>query len=497
MAELNFGLLTPPGSENIGNAFLRGQDQARAAQRQDMQMQQSMRQGQREEFQYRKAQNAEDKLNQFYAHIAKNGGPTDRIEIENKMIDSGIPNVADMGLKARMTRLGLEEDRKRYAEANAPSPALGGAAPMAPSPGSFGAEVATRKAELFGPAPDRTNMMPGAAALVATVNNLSAPPQAKAAIADLNRRIAANMALGTEQGYKTAEGLQKQVTELNRLYAVGTTLMGSEGQIVGTAPAAVPPPRQPNLAADLLIPGPNGTMIPNQTLIGVKTTLAEKSRPPAQPRPEQPAVAVIDPNNPSKIILVSREEAIRRRMTPANTVEKPMTGAQRVRYGKDKVSDKDVVTGAFAVTGELEKLTDELVGNPDKKILPAPGLNSITGYSALTNPLALPKGDARKALQKLDTFKGKIMALGRQLASQEGKLGNMAVQEWKFVSDAVQKLDPAAGNLDEQMRDVVRQSREYALRQQTKYNDTYADDSTAPPVGATGAGVDKSNPLLQ
>lgn len=32
MAELNFGLLTPPGSESIGNAFVRGQDQALAAQ---------------------------------------------------------------------------------------------------------------------------------------------------------------------------------------------------------------------------------------------------------------------------------------------------------------------------------------------------------------------------------------------------------------------------------------------------------------------------------
>jgi hypothetical protein len=102
----------------------------------------------------------------------------------------------------------------------------------------------------------------------------------------------------------------------------------------------------------------------------------------------------------------------------------------------------------------------------------------------LTNPLALPSGDARKALQKLETFKGKIMALGRQLASQEGKLGNMAVQEWKFVSDAVQKIDPAAGNLDVQMRDVVRQAREYSQRQQSKYDDTYADDLTAPAKSA-------------
>ena len=217
-----------------------------------------------------------------------------------------------------------------------------------------------------------------------------------------------------------------------------------------------------------------------------KGRIALAGRAPPQPRAESPLVAIIGPDgNP---ILVSRENAMGK--TPANMAEKPMTQAQRVKYTKDKVSDKDVVTGAFAVTGELEKLTDELVGNPDKKIAPAPGLSSITGFSALTNPLALPSGDARKALQKLETFKGKIMALGRQLASQEGKLGNMAVQEWKFVSDAVQKIDPAAGNLDVQMRDVVRQAREYSQRQQSKYDDTYADDlatqggNTAPAAAA-------------
>jgi hypothetical protein len=211
-----------------------------------------------------------------------------------------------------------------------------------------------------------------------------------------------------------------------------------------------------------------------------KTRIALASRPPPQPRAESPLVAILGPDGSP--ILVSRENAVGK--TPANTAEKPMTQAQKVKYTKDKVSDKDVVTGAFAVTGELEKLTDELVGNPDKKIAPAPGLSSITGFSALTNPLALPSGDARKALQKLETFKGKIMALGRQLASQEGKLGNMAVQEWKFVSDAVQKIDPAAGNLDVQMRDVVRQAREYSQRQQSKYDDTYADDLTAPAKSA-------------
>jgi hypothetical protein len=280
MAELNFGLLTPPGSQSIGNAFVSGMDQARAAQMQDMQMQQSVRKGQMDELQFRKAQEAEAKLNQFYAHVADNGGPKDPVAIEDAMIKSGIPNVADAGLTARMARLKLEQSRRQYVAANAmgtaPAPAV------APATASFGAEVATRKAQLFGPPPGRTNMMPGAAVAPADVNVLPAtvaPPQVKTQIDFLRERIDANLALGTDQGYKTAENLQKQLTELNRRYTVGNTLMGSEGNVFNTAPQLPQQPRQVNLAADLLIPGPNGTMVPNTALIGVKTGLQRAGAP--------------------------------------------------------------------------------------------------------------------------------------------------------------------------------------------------------------------------
>jgi hypothetical protein len=482
MAELNFGLLTPPGSENIGNAFVRGQDQARAAQMQDMQMQQSMRQGQREEFQYRKAQNAEDKLNQFYAHVADNGGPKDPVAIEDAMMKSGVPNVADAGLAARMARLRIEQSRVQDREAMGLPSAGVAVSPVAPTaPASpFGADMAVNRAEL--PSFGGGNQLAAAAGAlpVAAPTNAMIQPDKQAAINAAKQKM-----LSANPGVRDAGKMElEQLTKPGVQHVVGDKLIGADGRVIYEGAFKPAPP--PSMVAEYTFaktPDGGGFRGSFQDFV---TARAAAGRPPAQPRPEQPAVAVIDPDNPGKIILVSREEAIKGRMTPANTVEKPMTQAQRVKYDKNKVSDKDVVTGAFAVTGELEKLTDELVGNPDKKIAPAPGLNSITGYSALTNPIALPSGDARKALQKLETFKGKIMALGRQLASQEGKLGNMAVQEWKFVSDAVQKIDPAAGNLDAQMRDVVRQAKEYALRQQSKYDDTYADDLTAPPVGAPG-----------
>jgi hypothetical protein len=92
----------------------------------------------------------------------------------------------------------------------------------------------------------------------------------------------------------------------------------------------------------------------------------------------------------------------------------------------------------------------------------------------------LPSGDAARAEQKLETFKSKISTFGRQLATQYGKLGNMAVQEWKIVSDAVQNISPRAGNLDEQMRDVVRQAREFEKSMQEEYDALYGNNNQQP-----------------
>jgi hypothetical protein len=173
MAELNFGLLTPPGSQSIGNAFVRGQDQAQASQMQNLQMQQATRKGQMDELTYKKALDTEARLNKYYAGIAANGGPKTAIEAETAMINSGISHIADMGAKSQLLRLQNESDLALFTAARTGPTA---APAVVPEPGSFGADVAERRAaDPFAPAPDtRTNMMDGAAPATATVNNLPA-----------------------------------------------------------------------------------------------------------------------------------------------------------------------------------------------------------------------------------------------------------------------------------------------------------------------------------
>lgn len=164
---------------------------------------------------------------------------------------------------------------------------------------------------------------------------------------------------------------------------------------------------------------------------------------------------------------------------------KPMTALQQQKANKERVAEQQGVEAARTTANELEKLTDELAGNPEKGMPPHPGYKRIIGFES-TLPFSMPSGDAARAEQKLETFKSKISTFGRQLATQYGKLGNMAVQEWKIVSDAVQNISPRAGNLDEQMRDVVRQARDFELSMQNKYDDLYGDEGEQPsaPTGA-------------
>ena len=175
-------------------------------------------------------------------------------------------------------------------------------------------------------------------------------------------------------------------------------------------------------------------------------------------------------------------------VAPAAPVGKPMTQLQQQAQRKAMAADRTSVKNSQNVVGELEKLTDELVGNPEKGIRPHPGLSGITGFQALIP--SMPKSDARKAQQKLETMKGKVMAFGRQLASLEGKLGNMAVQEWKFVSDSIQALDPAAGNLDEQLRDIVRQAKNFANTVQERYDLTYEGEGAGAPAAPAASNID-------
>ena len=168
-----------------------------------------------------------------------------------------------------------------------------------------------------------------------------------------------------------------------------------------------------------------------------KIEIARQSRPPAQPRAEQPPVAVIDPIT-KQPIFVSREEALRDRMQPAANAPalKPLTEGQtiqlRTAVGKDYK----------AATTALSQIDDLLTSAEAVKT--SPGLSAATGFTGKYLP-SFPEGGAAQAETRLANLRGKVTALGKATAAMSGAIGSIANQEWRILADQIAVLDETKG----------------------------------------------------
>ena len=255
MAELNFGLLNPPGSQSIGNAFVTGMDQAQEARARDLQMQQSQRQGQMADLQFKKAQDNEARLNQFYAHIAANGGPKTADEIEGALLGSGVEHLMALGVTAKMKRMQVEADRALYAAANKGPPGAMVPAPVAapqadvgtpdfaemgnrlmPQPG---ASDATAAANMLMPQPETSvNALPeslrGGPTPASGVMPATAPSATGTRIAEINATIDRMIQLGTPAAKLKIAALEKELVGLNQRHSVGGSLLDNAGNVIAT-----------------------------------------------------------------------------------------------------------------------------------------------------------------------------------------------------------------------------------------------------------------------
>jgi hypothetical protein len=96
------------------------------------------------------------------------------------------------------------------------------------------------------------------------------------------------LALGTDQGNKTAENLQKQLTEATKLYPLGNVLMSGTGAIVGTAPEK--PSAPPSMVAEYTFAKtPDGGNFRGsfQDFVTARAAAGRAPRPEAAPRTQQ------------------------------------------------------------------------------------------------------------------------------------------------------------------------------------------------------------------
>jgi hypothetical protein len=129
MADVNFGILDTQAPGRIAAI----PQQAQAQQTQNMltalQAQQTVRQGEVSQMQLQKMKSDEAALNNFYDYVAKAGGPTDPIELEQKLIGSRVPHLVDLGIKAQSTR--LENDKYQAYKKSLAPPVAAAAVPSA------------------------------------------------------------------------------------------------------------------------------------------------------------------------------------------------------------------------------------------------------------------------------------------------------------------------------------------------------------------------------
>jgi len=168
-------------------------------------------------------------------------------------------------------------------------------------------------------------------------------------------------------------------------------------------------------------------------LFDYERRIKEASRQPAQaPQPSAP-VAVVDPTT-GKQVLVSREEALRGRMTPAAAMESlPPKEIQKreAAFPQATSAVKGFETKSTAFIKDLEALRNH------------PGLSSITGIAAGRLPGLTADGRAAQAIYDKVVAKGGFQALQdmRDASKTGGALGNVSNQEGKQLTASFAAID--------------------------------------------------------
>ena len=484
MESFNFGAFDTNLGARIAAIPQEAQKQQTANMLQAMQMQGAMRQNEMSQMQLDEMKTDRAEMVKLQQDLAAKGGSPD------------LNQYADMLLKSpKHMKLGLElkqklNDQARYAAImgrTQPAAAPPMAPAVAPEPGSFSADVAARReADPFARSPERANMLPGVVAAPAGVNAMVGGGGGNAAqIAFKQQQRDALIGLGTTQSIAAARAIDADIALLarqpqrNTVASPGQIIYGPNGEIIATAPDKIPAP--PSMVAEYTFaktPDGGGFRGSYQDFV---TARAAAARPPAQPRPEQPPVAVVD--DTGKTVYVSREEALRRRMTPASAMEGLAPKEIQKREAALPAATSAVTgfeTKSKSFVKDLETLRDH------------PGLSSITGIAAGRLPGVTAEGRAAQALYDKIVAKGGFQALQdlRDASKTGGALGNVSNQEGKQLTASFAAIDRRQDAPDVQVaiNQAIADIEGARTRTREAYDSTYSYKSAAGQAAPTGAG---------
>jgi hypothetical protein len=250
-------------------------------------------------------------------------------------------------------------------------------------------------------------------------------------------------------------GIEK-FTELNK---PNTTTINQNGQtqLVQT-PGLGGAPKSVGTYADVPLPA----NVQNQ-----KIQIAQQSRPPAQPPQPQPPVAVIDPVT-NKPVLVSREEALTKRMAPASAMEglaPKEIQAREAKYPAATSAIKTFESSADRLTADLEKLAKH------------PGLSGISGLIYGRTPAVTKDARAAQALYDSIVARGGFQELQnmRSASPTGGALGNVSNQEGQYLRDAFAPINRTqdTADLSRALTEAAGATRSSKQRLREAYDMTY------------------------
>jgi len=212
-----------------------------------------------------------------------------------------------------------------------------------------------------------------------------------------------------------------------------------------------------------------------------KLRIAAASRAPAQPRPEQPPVAVVDPVT-GKQVFVSREEALKGRMTPATAME-GLT-PKEIQTREAKYPQATLAVKTFET--KADKLAEDL-----KTLANHPGLSGISGLIYGRTPAVT--GAARQAQTLYDSIVARggfseLQAM-RSASPTGGALGNVSEREGQYLRDAFAAIGRTQDTPDLKKSLLGASAATIAAKQNTRdaYDMTYDYKTGAKPAAAAAA----------
>lgn len=450
---LNFGILQPA---NIAGNILAGQQETQRNQLAQQQMaasQQQMETGALNQenlrMQIEQAKRDRDALAKMQEAFIANGKSGDLNANFDEMIQSGIPHFVDIGIKGKQTL----QNQKNFESLlkGAPSAAM----PAAPTftPGALGSGTFDVNA-----AP-KNALTPAAAP---PANALAAGPD----IADMRRKIDAAYSLGTPQSLAWAQAREKELAELTKpqVVAPGSSIYVPGHGFVNTAPKEQ---NKTELQRNYEFAQQQGF---KGSIFDYERQLKEAARAPVQPpQPPQPQppVAVVDPVT-GKQVLVSREEALSKRMTPAAAMEglaPKEIQAREAKFPAATSSLKAFETSADKLAADLEKLATH------------PGLSGISGLVYGRTPAITKEARAAQALYDSIVARGGFQELQNMRSSSPtgGALGNVSNQEGQYLRDAFAPISRTqdTADLSRALKDAANATRSSKQRLREAYDMTY------------------------